>query len=113
MRPVLGLTWMSDGPPESAHCRSAYASSPGCVVGTGGPKVSPPSSERETHMLWFAKPDPRLWYSRYTVGFLSPSRSLSTANHWRSWSASSVEPLVSVQVLPRSSLIELGKFRPA
>src|SRR4051812_31175123 len=63
MRP-FELTVIDDGPPESAHCRSAYAVSPGRVVGTGGSKVSPPSVDLATHMLWLAKPDPRLWYSR-------------------------------------------------
>src|SRR3954454_8575155 len=104
---------MSDGPPESAHCRSAYAVSPGTLVWTGGPNVCPPSSERATSMLWLASPDPRLWYSRYTVGLPSPSRSLSTANHWRSWSTSCVDPRDWLQCTPLSSVYELGKLIPA
>src|SRR3954452_18227597 len=45
-----GATVIDDGPPESAHWRSAYAASPGSVVGTGGPKVSPPSVDFATNM---------------------------------------------------------------
>src|SRR3954467_15436834 len=109
MRP-FELTVIDDGPPESAHCRSAYAVSPGRVVGTGGSKVSPPSVDLATHMLWLAKPDPRLWDSRETVGLCVGFASGPTANHCRSWSASSVEPRASVHVLPPSSVTELGKF---
>jgi hypothetical protein len=38
-----GATKMSEGPPESAHWRSAQGCEPGSVTGTGGPKVAPPS----------------------------------------------------------------------
>src|SRR3954451_25040540 len=104
MRPVFWLTAIEDGPPESAHCRSVYASWPGTVMGAGSPNVSPPSTEVATHMLWLPKPLARLWYIRYTR-FLPVVASFGpTANHWRSWSTSVFDPFAEVHVLPSSSV---------
>src|SRR5436309_2590744 len=62
--PVRWLTKMLPGPPESAHWRSCHSCESGCVIGTGAPKLSPPSVEVCTNMLWLAPPEARLWKSR-------------------------------------------------
>src|SRR3954466_9159468 len=100
------------GPPESAHWRSAYAASPGRVIGIGTPNDLPPSSDGATNMLWFAWADARLWKSRYTRRLFVPGTGPS-ASHWRSWSASVFEPVDCCQVLPRSSVTAPGKLMPA
>src|SRR4051812_34745478 len=100
---------MPDGPPESAHCRSAYAWSPGSVVGTGVPNVAPPSVEVCTHMLWLPSPDRRLCQSRYTRGLPVVASFGPTAIHCRSVS-SNVAPVVVCHDEPRSSEYELRKL---
>src|SRR6266566_590118 len=97
---------MSEGPPESAHCRSAHACDPGSVVGTGGPNVAPPSSDVSTNMLWETVPETRSWKSRYTL--LLPG---SDASQGRSVSAS-VVPCDAVHVLPPSSEYAVRKLIP-
>src|SRR5438270_5288851 len=99
---------MSDGPPESAHWRSAHAWEPGSVTGTGGPKVAPPSSDVETNMLCVAVPETRLWNRRYTV--LLPGAG-SAASQGRSVSAR-VVPWEGVQVAPPSSEYAVRKLIP-
>ena len=59
-----GATKMSEGPPESAHWRSDQACEAGSVIGTGGPKVAPPSVEVSTNMLCETVPETRSWKSR-------------------------------------------------
>src|SRR4051812_30011954 len=99
---------MSDGPPESAHCRSAHACEPGSVTGTGGPKFAPPSTDVDTNMLCDAEPEARLWKSRYTL--LLPGVG-SAASQGRSVSAT-VVPCDGVQVVPPSSEYAVRKLMP-